>query len=148
VEQALIVSQIAGLYPWAPMTAPQAPAAPIQPRAIKYSIGYTGTFDPPVSSIRRIVAVDVEEMPNADWARYNVKYPGLVLAIDFPKAFSRVTKFGQTVVQNAMMRYPDGSGTQEFLWPSGRFVVTVRYETPDVNEEFLRQYLEKYPSSL
>jgi hypothetical protein len=148
VEQALIVSKIAGLYPWAPMSAQLAPVAPIQPRAIKYSIGYTGTLDPPISSARRIVAVDVEEMPNANWARYNVRYPGLVLAIDFPKAFSRVTKFGQTVVQNTMMRYPDGGGILEFLWASGRFVVTVRYETPDVNEEFLRQYLEKYPSSL
>jgi hypothetical protein len=148
VEQALIVSHIAGLYPWAPMTAPVAPAAPSQPRAIAYSIGYTATLDPPPISIRRIVAVDVEELPNADWALYKVKYPPLFVAIDSPKSLSMVTKFGQTLVQNTMMRYPDGGGTLSFLWPSGRFVVTVYFETPDVKEEFLGQYLEKYPSSL
>jgi hypothetical protein len=148
VEQVLIVSQVGGLYPWAPMTAPVAPAYPTQTRSIKYSIGYTATLDPPPISIRRIVAVDVEQLPNADWALYKVKYPPPNVAIFSPKSLSRVTKFSQTVVQNSMMRHPDGGGTLSFLWPSGRFVVTVYFETPDVNEEFLRQYLEKYPSSL
>lgn len=148
VEQALIVSPIGGLYPWAPMTAQVAPAYPIQPRAINYSIGYTAKLDPPPISVRRAVAVQVEQWPNAEWAFYKVNYPPLNVAIDSPKALSRVTKFGQTVVQNTMMRYPDGRGTLSFLWPSGRFVVTVYFETPEVNEEFLRQYLEKYPSYL
>jgi hypothetical protein len=148
VEQALIVSQIAGLYPWAPMTSPVAPQPPIQPRAISYSIGYTAIPDPPPISVRRIIAVEIEQLPNANWALYKVKYPPSNVAVYSPKALSRVTKFGQTVVQNTVMRYPNGGGTLSFLWPSGRFVVTVYFETPDVSEEFLRQYLGKYPSSL
>jgi hypothetical protein len=148
LEQALIVAPIAGLYPWAPMTNTVAPAAPIQPRAIKYSIGYTAIPDPPPVSVRRLIAVEVEQLPNADWALYKVKYPPLNMPLFSPQSLSRVTKFGQTVVQNTRMRYPDGGGTLSFLWPSGRFVVTVYFETPDVEEEFLRQYLGKYPSSL
>lgn len=148
VEHALIVSQIGGLYPWAPMTAPVPPAYPTQSRAIKYSIGYTAAPDPPPISVHRIVAVEVEQLPNVDWALYKVKYPPSNAAIFSPRSLSRVTKFNQTVVQNTMMRYPNGGGTLSFLWPSGRFVVTVYFETPDVKEEFLRQYLEKYPSSL
>ena len=35
-----------------------------------------------------------------------------------------------------------------FWWPSGNFVVLISYETADVNDEFLRRYLDKHPSSL
>lgn len=148
VEQALIVNQIGGLYPWSSITAPVAPAYPTQSQAIKYSVGYTAIPNPPPVSVRRIVAVEVEQLPNADWALYKVKYPPSNVAIFSPKSLSRVTKFNQTVVQNTVSRYPDGGGTLSFLWPSGLFVVTVYFETPEVREEFLRQYLEKYPSSL
>jgi hypothetical protein len=42
----------------------------------------------------------------------------------------------------------DSIGHLFFVWPSGNVVVTIRYETKDIKEEFLRRYLEKYPSSL
>jgi hypothetical protein len=70
------------------------------------------------------------------------------IAIDSPQSLTKVTKFSQTIVQNASMRYPNGDGTLCFLWPGGNLVVSVCYETPKVDEEFLKQYLEKYPSSL
>jgi len=46
------------------------------------------------------------------------------------------------------MRYPNGEGTLCFRWPSSMFAISVCYETPQVDEEFIRQYLAKYPSSL
>jgi len=147
-EQTLIVGEIAGLYPWAPMANSSGQLSPLSPPAVDYSIGYTATKDPPPLSVRRMVAVGVTQLPNAEWARYRVKYPQPNVAIDSPQSLTNVSKFGQTIVQNTFMRYPNGDGTLCFLWPSGNFVVFVYYETRQVNEEFLRQYLEKYPSSL
>ncbi len=146
--QALILREIAGLYPWAPMSSSSDRLGPLSPPAVTYSVGYTATKDPPLESLRRIVAVNVTQLPNTDWARYDVKYPPMNIAIDSPQSLTKVTKFSQTIVQNASMRYPNGDGTLCFLWPGGNFVVSVCYETPKVDEEFLKQYLEKYPSSL
>ncbi len=145
VERALIVREIAGLYPWAPMSSS---SFALWPPAEYYLVGYTATKEPSPTSIRRIVAVNVTQLPNADWARYDVKYPSINIAIASPQSLTKVTKFSQTIVQNTSMRYSNGGGTLCFLWPSGNFVVSICYETPQVDEEFLRQYLEKYPSSL
>ncbi len=144
--QAFILREIAGRYPWAPMSIPSFGE---WPPFINYLVGYTATKEPPpATSVQRIVAVGVTQLPNAEWARYRVKYPQPNIAIDSPLSLTKVTKFGQTLVQNTYMRYSDGRGTLCFLWPSGNFVVSVCYETPQVDEEFVKQYLEKYPSSL
>jgi hypothetical protein len=82
-------------------------------------------------------------LPNAEWARYDVKSPATNIAIDAPQSLMKVTKFSRTIVQNTYMRYSNGGGTLCFLWPSGNFVVSVCYETPQVDEEFIRQYREK-----
>jgi len=147
-EQTLIVGEIAGLYPWAPMANSSGQLSPVSPPAVNYLVDYTATKDPAPLSVRRIVAVGVTQLPNAEWARYRVKYPLPNVAIDSPQSLTNVSKFGQTIVQNTSMRYPNGDGTLCFLWPSRNFVVSVCYETRQVKEEFLKQYLEKYPSSL
>ena len=145
IEQALIVREIAGLYPWGPMSSS---SFALWPPAEYYVVGYTATKEPSPATIRRIVAVNVTQLPNTEWARYDVKYPSINLALDSPQSLTKVTKFSQTIVQNTAMRYANGGGTLCFLWPSGNFVVSVCYETPQVDEEFLKQYLGKYPSSL
>jgi hypothetical protein len=145
IEQALIVREINGLYPWAPMSRS---SFALWPPAEYYLVGYTATKEPPPASIRRIVAVNVTQLPNAEWVRYDVKYPSINIALDSPQSLTKVTKLSQTIVQNTSMRYSNGGGTLCFLWPSSNFVVSVCYETPQVDEEFLKQYLEKYPSSL
>jgi hypothetical protein len=142
-EQALIVHEIAGLYPWSPMSNSLGPSRSVP--AINYAVGYTVTKDPHPGSILRVVAVNVTQLPTAEWARYRVKYPPTNVA---PQYLSNVKKFGQTIIQDTSGRYPDGGGTLCFLWPSGNFAVSVCYTTPQVDEEFLKQYLEKYPSSL
>jgi hypothetical protein len=119
------------------------------PPAVNYSVGYTKERDSqrwPIPD--RIVAVNVTQLPNPEWARYRVKYPPINVAIDSPQSLTRVRKFGQTVVQDSHMRYTNGGGTLCFLWPSSSFAVSVCYESPKVDEEFLRKYLERYPSSL
>jgi len=88
------------------------------------------------------------QLPNAEWGRYDVKYPSPNIVLDSPQSLTKVTKFSQTIAQNTSMRYSNGGGTLCFLYLSGNFLVSVCYETPQVDEEFLKQYLEKYPSSL
>ena len=149
-ERALIVREIGGQYPWLPMATESALYdLPHAPHAMSYSIGYTTVKDPrPSESIQRAVVVGVSQLPNAEWAYYRSKYPATNVAIDSPQTLIRVIRFGQVVVQDAHMRYPDGGGTLCFHWPSGNFAVSVCYETKKVDEEFLREYLAKYPSSL
>ena len=119
------------------------------PPAINYSVGYVPTKEPlNGASIQRIVAVRVTQLPNAEWARYRVRYPMNNEAVTNPGSLTDVVKFGQTVVQDTAMRYPNGGGSLCFLWPSNNMAISICYETPEVNEEFIRQYLEKYPSSL
>jgi len=151
LEQAVIDREIGGLYPWLPMSRSSGQLSAIQPPSVAYSIGYTTMKDPPIESLQRIVAVTVTQLPSGEWARYRIKYPeypGANPAINSPQSLTNVTKFGQTIVQDASMRYPNGGGTLCFHWPSGNFAISVCYERPEIDEEFLRKYLEKYPSSL
>ena len=146
-EQALIVREIGGLSPWAPYSTSN---GHLSPPTVTYSVSYgAATKDPPTDSLWRIVAVEVTQMPDADWANYRVKYPQLNIGlVDDPQHLTKITKFGQTIVEDTRMRYPNGEGTLCFLWPSGVFAFSVCYEKPQVDEEFIRQYLAKYPSSL
>ena len=138
-EKVLIVREIAGLYPWMPDSRISAQASNIMPTVMRYTVGYTTTKNPGPESARRVVAVEVTEFPNAEWARYHVKHPKLSYGLGTDQSVKEVQKFGQTVVQ-------DGPGS--FLWPHETFVVSVCYETPQVNDVFIREYLAKYPSSL
>jgi hypothetical protein len=148
-EEALIVREIGGLHPWLPMSSSSHELSRTLPPAINYVVGYVPTKEPPNgASIQRIVAVGVTQLPNAEWARYRVRYPLSNEAITNPASLTDVVKFGQTVVQDTAMRYPNGGGSLCFLWPSSNLAISICYETPEVNEEFIRQYLEKYPSSL
>lgn len=148
-EKALIVREIGGRYPWLPMASEStAYDLPHAPHTVNYWIGYTTAKDPPPYQVQRTVAVSVTQLPNAEWAYYRSKYPATNVAIDSPQTLIHVIRFGQVVVQDTHMRYPDGGGTLCFHWPSGNFAVSVCYETKKVDEEFLREYLTEYPSSL
>jgi hypothetical protein len=84
-----------------------------------------------------------------EWARYRAKYPaGFNLAVNDPSHLTTVTKFGNHVIMNSVMRYPDGNATLCFLWPSETMVITICYESKEIREQLLEEYLAKYPSSL
>jgi hypothetical protein len=148
-EQALVVQEVNGLYPRGPARFLRVAhrIGPRSPVSLLYSIGYSITREPSPTA-QRIVTVEVAQWPNAEWARYDAKYPFPDRGWGDSPHLTRVKEFGNTIVQNSQMRYPNGDGTLCFLWPSERFVVTVCYETRQVNEEMLGQYLAKYPSSL
>jgi hypothetical protein len=118
--------------------------APVPP-SIEYYVSYVPRKDAPLGSYQPRVTAEVSQFSNADWARYKVKYPSGLTDL---RSLLTITKFGNKIVMNTMMRYPNGDGELDFLWPCGDVVVTLRYQIRDVNEEFLKRYLDRYPSSL
>ena len=80
------------------------------------------------------VSVGVTLYPNSDWARYETKeIPDWNMAAMYQQDITTVTKYGNKILMNTIMRYPDGDwgsvlllGEPEsvrggrFLWPSRR----------------------------
>lgn len=95
-----------------------------------------------------LVDVNVRLYPNSDWAVYATKQgfdPSL--EADNPSAVTTVTKFGNKVIMNTVMRDPKGGGDLFFYWASRNRFVFVRFADIE-QDEFLRQYLLLYPSDL
>jgi hypothetical protein len=92
--------------------------------------------------------VDVRLYPNSDWAVYATKqgYNPSAEAYD-PNTVKTVTKFGNKVIMNTVMRYPNGGGDLFFYWASGNRFVWVTFHFLE-QDEFLEDYLALYPSSL
>lgn len=154
MEHALILEEIGGLTamkptaskPWYPPD-----VASYWPQESDFTVEYGAKKDelaPHPSDTP--VSVWVHQLPNEDWALYFAKHspmPSLV-----PKnrslVLSLVKKFGNRVVMDRQFRDRDERGKLLFFWPSGKNLITIVYYSPVINEEFLRRYLEKYPSSL
>jgi hypothetical protein len=136
LEQALILDEIDGLYPSLALVQASGRLERL------YSVGYSAVKDPPPGMfVQRIVRVDVTQVPSETWAQYRVKNPRLNVAVVSPASLTQVQRFGQSVIQ-------DTYGNLCFHWPSGSFFVSVCFDTPQIQEAFVRRYLEKYPSSL
>lgn len=154
IEHALILDEISGLSaedpkasrPWYPPD-----LASHWPQEMDFAVEYGARKDELTRNPNNLpVSVWVHQFPNEDWALYFAKHspmPDLV-----PKnrnlVLSLVKKFGNRVVMDRQFREPDESGKLLYFWPSGRNFITIVYYSPVVNEEFLRRYLDKYPSSL
>jgi hypothetical protein len=151
-EQALILNDMGELFVTRPLVR-EMPAydnvsgTPIPP-SIEYSVAYRPTAEYQIGAAPG-VRVWVTLFPNEEWARYKTRYPmGFNPALDDPKYLIEVTKSGNIIVMNTLMRYSNGGGALSYIWPSGNFVITIQYETRNTNEEFLTSYLKKYPSDL
>jgi len=152
-EQALVLEDVGGLFAEKPFMSNSdgrpgsAGKFAAIPPARSYSVSYVPLKDAPFGTYQPRITAGVEQYPNADWAHYKAKYTATFNpAVGDPKYLVTVTKFQSRIVMDTSMR--DSIGHLFFVWPSGNVVVTIRYETKDIKEEFLRRYLEKYPSSL
>jgi hypothetical protein len=105
------------------------------------SVIYTLLYDAPRGLGFGPVVVAVEQYPNSAWARYKAKYPSAGL---FPwNEFATITKSENRIYKDSSL-----GGVLVFHWPSDALAVTVRYQGSQIEEDLLRRYLEKYPSSL
>ncbi len=152
-EQALVLEDVGGLFAEKPFVrnsdgrpGSAGKFAPIPPTR-SYSVSYVPLKDAPFGTYQPRITAGVEQYPNADWAHYKAKYTATFNpAVGDPKYLVTVTKFQNRIVMDTSMR--DSIGHLFFVWPSGNVMVTIRYETKDINEQVLKRYLEKYPSSL
>ena len=78
-----------------------------------------------------------------------------VIAVFDQLATRESIKFGNRVRTNFFERlpgfehFPGGAGFNlYYMWPSGSNVITITFNTRKDHEEFLRLYLEKFPSSI
>jgi len=75
-------------------------------------------------------------VPDAAWSRFEAQYPLDVYDRDWP--FQPTVKFSQNVFM---------SDRECYSWPSGHLAIELCYEAHPPNEDLLRQFLQKYPSS-
>jgi hypothetical protein len=154
MEHALILEEIGGLTAKDPTASKRSyppDVAAYWPQEMDFTVEYGAKKDELAPHPGGMpVSVWVYQLPNEDWALYFAKHspmPSLV-----PKnrslVLSLVKKYGNRVVIDRQFRDPDESGKLLYFWPSGKNFITIVYYSPVLNEELLRRYLEKYPSSL
>ena len=91
-----------------------------------------------------VVQVSVFQHANAAWAKYNLKSIAARqgAASSESKEIPKVSKF-----RNSVFVSSSSGGNLCFFWASGNFNVLVHFYGPE-EEEFLKEYLAQYPSSL
>jgi hypothetical protein len=145
-ERAVIQEDIGGLLAQNPhmqnfVGAPGSARHAAFPPHVTYTLLYTQQKGPPRGSGG--VTVTVDQYPNSAWSRYKAKYSlGSLTALS---KVAVVTKFGKRIYLDSSQ---SEGGVLSFHWPCDTMAVTVRYEENHINEEFLKRYLNKYPSSL
>jgi hypothetical protein len=150
VEQALIAEDIAGYFAQEPRT-DTTPARPGSvgftlptPLHTSYTLSYTPRREPRFGYGG--VTARVQFYPNPAWARYRAKYPeGGTIYMD---QVAIVTKFQNRIYRDSSMSHSNQTDVTSFRCSSGAAAIHLRYDGSSINEEFLRRYLEKYPSSL
>lgn len=91
--------------------------------------------------------VNVRLYQDADWAVYATKEATSSLEAGNPKTITTVTKLENKVIMDTSMRYPNGGGDLSFYWASGTRFIQVTFHFSE-EDEFLKEYLAQYPSTL
>ena len=150
IEQALILEQISRLVPEKPEGSkpwrPPDEASQFVPE-MDFRVEYVAEKGQDTPA----VVVQVQRFPNNAWPLYFAKWspnPGFLREENPDLVLTRVRKFKNRVVIDRQFRSPDETGKLWFFWPSGNNMVNIIYVWKAVEEELLRRYLEKYPSSL
>jgi hypothetical protein len=111
------------------------------PRVL-YSIRYQKP-EIPNNPISKVTAL-VWEYPNAAWAKYQLKStPFGDPPMLYPGQIKKVEKFGNSVLINTL----PGGPVPYVYWPSSTRVIVLHYSL-QADDEFVRLYLARYPSSL
>jgi hypothetical protein len=152
-DQVLLLKDISGFRPGKPISHWEQLSHEegfTRPPSVYYGVSYKRIGDDSGVYGGNYVSVSIQRYPNSDWARYFADYPNNIAAhFDDPKHHAVVTKFENKVRTDLLERGPIPSAVPlYYIWPSGNDLITITYNTATENEEFLHEYLEKYPSSI
>lgn len=142
VEQVLVLKPIAG-HPCG--------------RGFKWGVPGRSDFVPYTAEYKRsetagdgevpFAVVSVDLYPNSDWAIYATREDIWNSEAEDPRGVTIVTKFGNKVIMNTLTRHSSGGGDLCFYWASGNRFVQVTFHASE-QDEFLKEYLARYPSTL
>lgn len=146
IEKVLILQDVAGFKAVQPRLMPIGESNEKGysfPGSFRYGVEYCATekYFLPGS-----VSVSVQQYPNVAWAVYLAKYPlNIVNLFNDPKNPALITKFQNKIWSNVFRIGP--AVPLYYIWASGNDVVTITYNSPNENnDEFLKVYLQRYPS--
>jgi hypothetical protein len=116
---------------------------PRSPRAQCYAIRYALPGAPDGGpQIGPHVDVQVQEYPNEVWAKYELGEQGFATNL---ADIEKPTKFGNRIL--AQTKFVGRGGNAFYFWSSTSRLVILEFSSVDP-DKFLKEYLEKYPSSL
>lgn len=148
LEQALVLQEIVGNGPVLPFSRPMAPVSSNEPPTFNYSVSYQKTPMATQLDFHPVVSVFVTQYPNAEWANYHLNDVPVPNAAFFnEKYIHKVKTFGKVIYEDSGWRSPGGQGDLYYYWASGQYLITVIFRGPEVDDQFLQVYLEKYPNS-
>jgi hypothetical protein len=147
-DQKLVLRQFGDYIPGRTVSGKTNPAPDVKtgkprtPRAQAYGVSYALPGAPEGGpNVGPHVDVQVEQYPNAAWAKYEILEQGFGIDLGNP---ARPEKFGYRLYGQAE---PTRNGQNGFyLWSSNDYLVILRFSSADP-DEFLKAYLEKFPSS-
>ena len=117
-----------------------------KPQSVAYQL-YAVTYTLPDSpgsgpQVGPFVMVNVQEYPNAAWAKYELRDQRFALDLD---DMQLPVRFGNRVLEQTDHVYKLGDTC--YSWVSQNRFVTLEFSSLEA-DEFLQEYLIKYPSSL
>lgn len=90
------------------------------------------------------VHVQISQWPNSAWSLYEMKGIHYGFGAGYFNHARTTQKFGNAIMVDANPKEP---GKGKFYWTSGPVLIEVNSNVSDP-DEFIREYLERYPSSL
>lgn len=151
-EQVLLLHPIGGYVPVLPFARAFSGTNYLgtqpRPSTIVYSVGYQSAPMKNALDLHEVVSVSITEYPNPDWAKFSTKdVPIPNASIQYAQYIQHESQFGNAILVNSGWRTHSGTGDLYYYWASGNKLVLLIFRGPVIGE-FLKEYLEKYPSSM
>jgi hypothetical protein len=135
-DQVFVMDYIGGLTPGAPQYQ-FAFATDGRTQTIEYFVQYKSS-----ATVGPLVSLAVRQYPNAEWASRDLRQVPQFGAIElYPGTIKKRMMFGHVILSCTLLDKPN------FYWASGDSTIEIRFEGTGVIDEFLKKYLDRYPSS-
>jgi len=147
VGRVLLLKDISG-HPPGPPYGPHVDKRSGTAEVATYMVSYNQSVSPFEEGLSAQVEVDI--YPTPAWAAYSTKRLARIWrntpAFD-PKTVTTISIFGNRVIRDAWRRSLGRGEPLDLFWASGSRVVSVTFWASE-DDEFLKEYLMRYPSTL